>query len=136
MPRIQLRVYVQPGAAEVFFGVLRKDGIYERLTAVIDTGGEVSLMPYDLLEFIDFQPSAQGHVMIEQAGIAKQAFEAIEGYVRIILEDQTGTQSQPFDMRVWFANTNRILFCFADFLDRAVLHLDMPQRTGWLEFEP
>lgn len=44
MIRIQLRVYVSPGEAEVTFNVKLKDQSYERVTATIDTGAEVSLL--------------------------------------------------------------------------------------------
>jgi hypothetical protein len=133
MPRFQLRIYVEPGEAEIFCKVLRKDGTYERLTAIIDTGAAVSLFPNDLLELINYRPTDRSTITIDQAGIARQTFQAIEGYIHIILEDQEGQVTQPVEIRAWFANTNHVLLGFADLLDQAILHIDMPQRNGWLD---
>lgn len=133
MAHLQLRVYVDPGAAEIFCNVLRKDGNYEKLTAALDTGAAVSLLPDDLLEWVNYRLSPVGNISIDQAGIAKQSFSAIEGFVTITLEDQTGTITQPFEARVWFAKTNKALIGFADILDHAILHIDMLHRSGWIE---
>ncbi len=135
MQRFDLRLYLDPSEAEIFLKVLRKDGTYERLTAAIDTGAAVSLLPNDLLELIVYRPSHGATVVIDQAGIAKQAFQAFEAYVTIILEDHLGQVSQPFEIRAWFADTSYVLVGFSDLLDRAVIHIDMPQRSGWLEID-
>jgi hypothetical protein len=55
MPRIQLQIYIDPGQAEVIFNVLRSDGSYERLSGVIDTGAEISLLPNDLLDKVVYR---------------------------------------------------------------------------------
>ena len=136
MARIQLRVYVHPGGAEVFINLKRKDANYERRVAVIDTGAEISLLPNELLEVVDFRPVERGVVIIDQAGIAKQAFTAREGSVTLFLEDQYGNRTEEFDARVWFADASVALIGFDDILERAILHIDMPNRSGWINISP
>src|SRR5258708_62459 len=135
MPRLQLRIYVEPGAAEIFCKVLRKDKNYESLTAIIDTGAAISLFPQDLLEIVDFSIGQPEPVLIDQAGIARQSFDALEGNIQLTLEDETGQTTEPFQIKAWFADTNRVLIGFAGLLEQAVLHLDMPNREGWLEID-
>lgn len=135
MQRFDLRIYIDPSEAEIFLKVLRKDGTYERLTAIVDTGAAVSLLPNDVLELVAYRPSQRTTIVIDQAGIAKQSFQAIEGYVTVILEDHLGQVSQPFEIRTWFADTSHALIGFSDLLDRAMLHIDMPQRSGWIEID-
>lgn len=135
MPRIQLQLYINPGAAEVFVNIKRKDGIYQRFTATVDTGAEVSLLPFIMLNDVEYRRTARGNITVDQAGIAKQSFEATEAFVTIFLEDQTGVQTGEFEVRVWFADTDEVLVGFDGILDRAVLHIDMPKRDGWIEME-
>ncbi len=136
MPRIHLRVYVEPEQAEVLCNVLRSDGTYERLAAVVDTGAAVSLMPNDLLNKVAHRLGKRGSFIVEQAGIANQSFQAVEGYVMLMLEDEYGQRTSPFEVLVWFADTKVALIGFADVLDRAILHIDMlDQRLGWLQID-
>jgi hypothetical protein len=135
MPRIHLRVYVDPGEAEVVCNILVQDGEYERLTAIIDTGAEVSVFPERLLNTASYRLSERGQFTIEQAGIARQTFEAVEAYVTITLEDQYGNVTQLFTIPVWFANTKTPLIGFAGILDKSVLFIDMLRRIGWLELD-
>jgi hypothetical protein len=134
MPRIQLRIYVSPGKAETFINVRRQDGGYLSLAATVDTGAAVSLLPVKLMDIIENRPR-RGRVTIDQAGIARQSFEATESFVTIFLEDQTGAQTGEFEVRVWFADTDEVLVGFDGILDRAVLHIDMQKRDGWIEIE-
>ena|SRR5260221_105266 len=135
MPRFQLRIYVEPGAAEIFCKVLRKDKNYERLSAIIDTGAAISLFPQDLLEFVEFSINQPAPILIDQAGIASQSFEAFAATIQLTLEDETGLTTEPFQIRAWFANIDHVLIGFADLLDQAVLHIDMSNREGWLEID-
>jgi hypothetical protein len=135
MTRIQLKLYVAPGQADVTCNVKLNDGTYERLNATIDTGAEVSLFPIRLLETIEYRLSDKSKVTVAQAGIAQQDFEATEAFITIFLEDASGSQTKPFEILAWFTVTRRTLIGFQDVLDRAVLHIDMPQRTGWLEID-
>ncbi|MBC7871164.1 MAG: hypothetical protein H7Y09_10035 [Chitinophagaceae bacterium] len=132
MPRIQLRLYVQPGQAEVTLAIKAHNENYERITAVIDTGAAVSLFPDYLLKNLDYRLSER-RIIIEQAGIAGQAFEAVEAFVRVFLEDQSGSHTTEFEIRAWFADTDQPLLGFDGVLDRGILHIDMPNRDGWLE---
>lgn len=136
MTRIQLRVYVDPGEAEITLNVQLQDQSYERLTATLDTGATVSLLPIDLLDKTIHRLTAErGTIIIDQAGIAQQSFQATEAYIKIFLEDQFGNRTLPFEIPVWFAQTDIALVGFAGILDQSVLHLDMPQRSGWLEID-
>jgi hypothetical protein len=134
MPRIQLRVYTAPGQAEVFVNIKRKDGGYYTRAGVVDTGAQTSLLPEELTATLDYRLSERGSFMVEQAGIAQQAFKAVEAYVSLFLEDQTGARTEEFEARVWFARTRHVLIGFDGILDRAVLHLDMTHLTGYLDF--
>ena len=73
---------------------------------------------------------------IHQAGIANQSFEAVEANIVLYLEDLSGQRSPEFEARFWFANTDVRLIGFADILDRAILHVDMPAQSGWLRLNP
>lgn len=53
----------------------------------------------------------------------------------ITLEDEVGNLTPPFEILAWFADTDTRLIGFKDVLDRAVLHIDMLQRSGWLEVD-
>ncbi len=106
------------------------------MNAAIDTGGEISLFPNTHLPDLDFRQTERGLIRIEQAGIAKQSFDAIEGQIVIILEDPFGNQTNEFEITTWFGDTNRTLLGFEGILDRAVLHLDMLYRLeGWIEMD-
>jgi hypothetical protein len=74
-------------------------------------------------------------VMLEQAGIAKQAFRAKEATIFLKLEDRNGNMSAEMSVRAWFADTTKVIIGFQDILDRATLHVDFRQsRAGWIEF--
>jgi hypothetical protein len=133
MTRIQLRIYVSPGQAEVICNLKFKDNTFERLSAIVDTGAAVSLFPNTLLKGADYRLSDHGDIVIDQAGIANQAFEAVEAHVTIVLEDETGNQTPSFEIPVWFANTDQALIGFAGVLGRSVLYVDMLQQIGWIE---
>ena len=135
MIRLQLRIYTYPGEAQIFANLQRKDGDQETITATIDTGAAISLVPIELMEIIDSRSSAASKVVIDQAGIAGQSFEAVEAFVTISLEDTVGNLTPPFEIPVWFAATTTPLLGFAGVLDRVILHLDMLQQIGWLEID-
>ena len=135
MPRIQLRVYSDPGSVEVFLNIRQKDGNDYRLTGVVDTGAAVSLLPVALMPILSYRTIGDA-ITIEQAGIARQAFTATEAIVTLFLEDQTGMRTNPFDATVWFADTDVVLIGFKDILERSVFHLDMRNtQTGWIELD-
>jgi hypothetical protein len=131
---IQLRISTDPGVAEIFCTLLRADGNQEKLTAVIDTGAEISLFPLELLPLLK---TAQGRkaIEVEQAGIAKQTFQAVSVRIQIAFEDAMGKLTPQFQIPAWFADTDTSIIGFAGVLDRAVLHIDMPQQLGWLEID-
>ena len=133
MPRIQLRVYRDPGQAEVFLNIKRKDSGYEKRAAIVDTGAQVSLLPSLLMNILAYRLSERGSFTIEQAGIAPHSFGAIEAYITVFLEDMSGNRTDEFEVRVWFAGTREVLLGFDGVLDRAVLHVDMLNLTGYLE---
>jgi hypothetical protein len=134
MARINLRLYINPGMAEVFINFRMKDGGRRLVTATVDTGAEVSVLPFDLMPILDYRLAEKSEVIIDQAGIARQSFQATEAFVWAFLEDQSGSHTREFEMRVWFADTSEALLGFDGILDQAILHLDfMGQRTGWIE---
>ncbi len=72
--------------------------------------------------------------MVRQAGFAQHTFEVYEAYVTAFLEDQLGNQTENIDILVWFAETEEdSVIGFSGILDRAILHLDMPNLTGYLD---
>lgn len=135
MTQIQLRIYRDPGQAELFLNVKRQDGDYDKWVALVDTGAQMSLLPNFLMDNLDWQPTGQETITIEQAGIANQTFQAVEAFITVFLEDTQGHQTGDFSIRVWFAETNIALIGFADLLDQAVLHVDMLNMTGYLTIE-
>lgn len=134
MARIQLQIYLEPSELEVFINLKTKDGSQKRRAATVDTGAQVSLLPKELMDSVEYRLTERSKIIIGQAGIAKQSFEAVEAFVTLFLEDQFGGRTQAFEARVWFAETDVILLGFDSILDRAVLHVDMPNRTGFLDF--
>jgi predicted aspartyl protease len=135
MERIQLNLYDDPGQVEVFINLKQKDGGIYRIAALIDTGAAVSLLPSRLMDFIEYRVVNERAIKIEQAGIARQSFKAIEAYVYLSLEDATGARTQEAEVLVWFAQTRATLIGFKEVLDRAVLHIDMLNRSGWIEMD-
>jgi hypothetical protein len=100
---------------------------------IVDTGAQISLLPSILADKVDFRPTARGKIIVHQAGIAAQKFEALEARVNIFLEDTSGNRTKEFETTVWFAESNVILLGFDGLLDRAILHLDMPNQSGYIE---
>jgi hypothetical protein len=135
MNQLRLRIYRNPGAIEIFVNIRRKDGEHKRITAKVDTGAQTSLLPAYLMDDLDYSIIDNISFIVERAGMADYSFEAIEAIVRLFLEDERGRQTPEFDVPVWFAGTEEYLVGFAGILDRAVLHLDMPNLDGYLDFD-
>lgn len=112
MSRIQLRIYRNPGEAEIFINLKRKDGGFNKEIAKVDTGAEVSLLPLEMMTIIEHQLIQQQPIRIEQAGIAQQNFQAFEGKVTLFLEDSIGNTTKELEVMVWFAQTQVILLGF------------------------
>jgi hypothetical protein len=136
MPRIQLRIYRDPGQAEVFLNIKKTDNEYETRAAIVDTGAEFSLLPKALMNIVGYRLTERGKFTVEQAGIAQQTFEAVEALITVFLEDTQGIRTNNFDVRVWFAETREVLLGFDGILDQAVLHLDMRNLSGYLDYDP
>lgn len=135
MARIKLNVLLDPGAFEVHC-LLRMPGEdFSRINAYIDTGAQTSLFPSHLLDEIEYTVISE-HVIIEQAGIAGQAFEGLEAQVDLMLQDALGNQTGWISIRAWFADTSEALIGFDGVLDRAVLHADLKNgRDAWIEID-
>lgn len=132
MPRIDLILTFQPSEIEVFVGYKRTDGIIIPHIATVDTGAELSLFPISWLKTAEH--TVLREVILEQAGLAKQAFEAVEAEIIVRLEDLKGNISPELKVRAWFAETDKILLGFQGILDSAILYADFLQsRTGYLE---
>lgn len=134
MARLQLRVYRSPGYAETFLQIKGQDNQFAPRVAVIDTGAQITLLPMHLLETIEYRLTQRGNFTIDQAGIAKQSFEAIEAEITVYLEDLAGNRSPEFVVPAWFAQTDKSLIGFGGILEQAIFHLDMPHLSGYLEF--
>ena len=135
MTQLRLRLYTNPGSVEIFIKLVQKSDEDLRLTAVVDTGAETTLLPNYLKELLEYKTTERGSFVIEQAGIAEQAFEATEAIVTLALEDEFGAQTATFEAPVWFGGTDYVLLGFNGILDRAVLHLDMPNLNGTLDLD-
>lgn len=135
MTRIQLQIYTDPGGAEVYVNLRRKQGDHERVVAFVDTGAETSLFPTYFMNFLDYRLAEISEITIDQAGISEQVFTATSAYVRLFLEDASGEVTPEFEVPVWFAQSDEMLIGFEGVLDRAVLHIDMPQRVGWIDLD-
>ena len=135
MTRLELQIFQQPAIARIVMNIKRWDGQDYLLEAEVDTGAQVSLLPIRLMDILNCQVIDESEIIIEQAGIAQQSFKAVEANIILSLEDLAGNQTPQFQARVWFADTSAVLLGFADILDRAVLHIDMPQRLGWIDID-
>jgi hypothetical protein len=112
----------------------RPDGSYKRSVAIVDTGAQVSLLPDDIMSDLDYRVIGTGIIEVEQAGIAKQTFKAVEAAIKLKFEDQFGNETADLEIPIWFADAKYPLIGFEGVLDRAVLHLDMAgAREGYLE---
>jgi hypothetical protein len=135
LPRIALTLYLDPGEAEALIRVRNNEDNVERFPAMIDTGAQTCLFPITLLDSVPHEITDRERFTIEQAGIAGQAFSALEATIEIVIEDALGNESPPLKVRAWFAETSLSLIGFDGILDRATLYLDMREtRTGWMEF--
>jgi hypothetical protein len=134
MSQVALKLNKNPGLVETFVRFKAKEGHYIAWFAFIDTGAQVSLFPLSFLEKLEHRIIDEDFE-IEQAGIAGQAFKAIEAEITLYVEDLQGNESQPITVRAWFAQTSKYIIGFQDILDRAELHIDYRQsQTGWIEF--
>lgn len=132
MPRINAKLTMYPSEIQVFVAYKDKAGIFVPYLSVIDTGAEVSLFPLSWLKTAEHKVLRE--IELEQAGLAKQAFSAIEAEITIHLEDLQGNISQEIRVKAWFAETDRSLLGFRDVLDRAKLYIDYQDtRTGWID---
>lgn len=134
MSRINLNLYLEPGMVEVYVNFKDKSGDFDTESGIIDTGAEQSLFPLRFLENYE-HTIINSNLVIDQAGIAKQGFKAVEAIVTVYFEDTQGNISPEMQIRAWFADTEEIIIGFQDVLDRATLHIDYRQsRSGWIEF--
>lgn len=134
MTRIELSLQPNPITAYVTLNIRRRDASFERIVAIVDPGAEVTTLPARYMMSLDYQVGERGQVLVEQAGIAQQQFGVLEAQAEAFLEDNQQTATKPFQTKIWFANTELALLGVEQMLDRAVLHIDMPNLSGYLEF--
>ena len=60
----------------------------------------------------------------------------MEAYITVFLEDMSGNRTDNFEVRVWFAATREALLGFDGVMEHGVLHLNMPDLTGYLDLRP
>jgi hypothetical protein len=135
MVRINLRVTEAPTPPEVFCSILRWDGELELVGMYVDTGAQTSVLPKKLMQDLKYELLDGGDVLIEQAGIAKQTFNATEALITLRFEDIEGNISVQKQMRVWFAETTKHLLGYTDALEHCELFVDTPSYAGWIEFK-
>lgn len=133
MTRVVLRVYQNPAEAEIFINIKRKVEGFNKQTAKVDTGAAVTLLPIQLMSEVEYHLIHEQPIRIHQAGIAQQDFQAYEAKVTLFLEDTFGGETSPYEVTVWFASSREILLGVEGMLDRAILHLDMPNLTGYID---
>ena len=135
MARVNLKLNLQPGVIESYIRFQAKAGHFEPKLGFIDTGAHVSLFPLSFLDEIEHRIIDE-NFEIEQAGIARQVFKAVEAEVTLYFEDLQGNQSPHLKVRAWFADTTKVIIGFQDILDRATLHIDYRQsQAAGLSFE-
>lgn len=134
MSRLNLYLSILPYEVETFVRIKGQDGEFIPKRAMIDTGADKSLLPRQLLNTIE-HTIIDSQITIDQAGIAKQAFTAVEAKFTLYFEDLQGNATTAIEAQAWFAETDEILIGFQDILEHATLFIDFRQtRTGWLEF--
>jgi hypothetical protein len=132
MKRIALGINLNPSSVDLVTNIRALDGSFYRLTAFVDTGADISLLPKRLLPLFEHEIITERTV--DQAGIAGQAFSAVEARIKLFFEDSLGNESDEIEALVLFADTTIELIGFQDILDRATVHIDFRQsRTGWIE---
>ena len=62
-------------------------------------------------------------------------FEATQSKVILHLEDKYGARIGAREVVVWFADTSLVLLGMQDLLDDAIIHIDFPNLSGYLEFD-
>jgi hypothetical protein len=133
MTRLDLTMISFPHEIQILVRFKRTDGVFEPMMGLIDTGAEISLFPSTWLELAEHK-LLDREITIEQAGIAGQAFKAVEAEITLYCEDRQGNESAPMKVRAWFADTTKVILGFRDFLDRAKLYIDFQEtRTGWID---
>jgi hypothetical protein len=115
MLRITLNLLTHPHEIEATIIIKSSGAFVYQSTGIIDTGVQRCLFPLSMLDLIDHEDVEE--VLLEQAGIAKQAFQAKEASIFLKLEDRHGNISPELHVRAWFAETDRILIGFQDILD-------------------
>jgi hypothetical protein len=132
MTRVSLVVHPDPGHAETFLRFRQKNGTRVHVKAVIDTGSHATLLPATWEHELDIRNPRR--VTLERAGVPGLEFEATEATIMVRVEDKEGNSTAPFEITIWFAGTIETLTGFDGLLNRAILHLDMPNLSGYLEF--
>jgi hypothetical protein len=135
MSRINLLLSVMPYEVETYVRLKQADGEFLLIVGYVDTGADKSLFPISFLESVEHN-ILNSDIEIQQAGIAKQSFKAVEAKVTLYFEDLQGNVSHHIEARAWFAETDDVLIGIQDLLEHATLFVDYRQtRTGWIEFD-
>lgn len=133
MTKVNLEVKIEPSAAIVSVAIRTTDS-WQVVSAVVDTGAEMSLFDVSLLHEIEYQ--LLDTVVVEQAGIANQAVTLIEAEIQALVFDMAGNYSRLMTMKAWFTNTAQHLLGFEGILDASRLVIDMPKREAYLDVPP
>lgn len=133
MTRAELLFFVNPLSIGLNLLIKQRTGEWVIKEVLIDTGAEYGLMPFDLLEPLEHRITAQ--IEVEQAGLAGHYFAATLAEISVKIADQAGRESRILPVQVMFADTDIYLVGFEGFLNEAVMCMDVPNRTGYLEIK-
>lgn len=98
MSRINLLLSIAPYEVEVYVRLKQADGDSLLIMGYVDTGADKSLFPISFLETIEHS-ILNSDIEIQQAGIAKQGFKAVEAKITLYFEDLQGNTSHQMEAR-------------------------------------
>jgi len=100
--------------------------------AIIDTGAHISLIPFQTWEGLDVDMIAEHHT----GGVVPGETMPVKvGYVKAMLLDEFGNESQEIRFLAYLALTNNVnlLLGVRDMLERFTLHLDFANDEAYLQ---
>ena len=100
--------------------------------AIIDTGAHISLIPFQTWEGLDVDMIAEHHA----GGVVPGETMPVKvGYVKAMLLDEFGNESQEIRFLAYLALTNNVnlLLGVRDMLERFTLHIDFANDEAYLQ---
>ena len=100
--------------------------------AIVDTGAHISLIPFQTWEGLDVDMIAEHHI----GGVLPGETMPVKvGYVKAMLLDEFGNESQEIRFLAYLALTNNVnlLLGVRDMLERFTLHIDFANDEAYLQ---